>query len=411
MIGRRAKPSTAEFDKPKGFDDYDVRLGDLMRGERATLGKSLLDVQRELKIKAAYIAAIENADVSAFETQGFIAGYVRSYARYLGMDPDQAFQRFCHEANFEVAHGMSAAASSAAKVAARTRGTQELRDPLANPNATFIPRAESIFASVEPGAVGSFLVLVALIGAIGYGGWSVLQEVQRVQLAPVDQAPAVVAEIDPLGNVTGAAQIVRSAPAVDQDGDLSATDPVAQAEGMDRLYRPQALDVPVLTSRDGPIAAINPREAGALAGDAASALDLAVNEALDADGGTSVQVVAEAQPGVEILAVRPSWVQVKSVDGTVLFEKTLDAGERWAVPQLEEAPLLRAGNSGSVYFAVNGRAYGPAAPGAQVVKNIELSPEALSESYALADCSVDTDLNRIASTALDAASVPLCPDI
>ena len=76
------------------------------------LDKDLLDIQRELKIKATFIAAIENADVSAFETPGFIAGNVRSYARYLGMDPDWAFRKFCHEANFTVAHGMSAAASS-----------------------------------------------------------------------------------------------------------------------------------------------------------------------------------------------------------------------------------------------------------------------------------------------------------
>ena len=112
MIGRRFKTPASEADKPKGFDDFELRLGDLMRGERATLGKSLLDIQRELKIKATYIAAIENADVSAFETQGFVAGYVRSYARYLGMEPDVAFQRFCTEAGFTVAHGMSAAASS-----------------------------------------------------------------------------------------------------------------------------------------------------------------------------------------------------------------------------------------------------------------------------------------------------------
>ncbi|NCO17601.1 MAG: helix-turn-helix domain-containing protein, partial [Alphaproteobacteria bacterium] len=122
MIWRRTAPSTAEVDKPKGFDDFELRLGDVMRGERATLGKSLLDVQRELKIKATYIAAIENCDVSAFETQGFVAGYVRSYARYLGMDPDWAFKRFCAEANFVVAHGMSAAASSAAISAVRSRG-------------------------------------------------------------------------------------------------------------------------------------------------------------------------------------------------------------------------------------------------------------------------------------------------
>ena len=188
-----------------------------MRGERATLGKSLLDVQRDLKIKASYIAAIENADVSAFETQGFVAGYVRSYARYLGMDPDETFARFCREANFEVAHGMSAAASTASMAAARNRAqAAENRDPFVH--ASFVPRAESLFAQVQPGALGSLAVLVALIAGLGYGGWSVLQEVQRVQLAPVNEAPAVVAEIDPLGNVAGDAPVVRSAPAAPSRG-------------------------------------------------------------------------------------------------------------------------------------------------------------------------------------------------
>lgn len=405
MIGRRSKPSTAEVDKPKGFDDFELRLGDLMRGERATLGKSLLDVQRELKIKATYIAAIENADVSAFETQGFVAGYVRSYARYLGMDPDWAFAKFCHEANFTVAHGMSAAASSPSITA--KRAVQDFGDPLANPNATFIPRGESVFARIEPGAVGSLMVLVALIGAIGYGGWSVLQEVQRVQLAPVDQAPAVVAEIDPLANVKPVAPIVAETATKPVDPVAAATETAmaeaetsAQPDLMDRLYRPQALDVPVLTSRDGPIASIDPRETGTLAAPAtgtqlAAAVDGAVAAALD-DG---VQVVADAAPQLEVLAVRPSWVRVQSADGTVLFEKILDAGERYTVPQLEEAPVLRAGNSGSVYFAVNGKTYGPAAPGASVVKNVALTAESLTQTFAEADVSGDADLAKFVNMA------------
>lgn len=404
MIGRRSKPSTPEVEKPKGFDDFELRLGDLMRGERATLGKSLLDVQRELKIKATYIAAIENADVSAFETQGFVAGYVRSYARYLGMDPDWAFQKFCHEANFTVAHGMSAAASSATMTAKRS--PMEFGDPLANPNATFVPRAESAFSRIEPGAVGSVMVLAALIGAIGYGGWSVLQEVQRVQLAPVDRAPAVVAEIDPLAGVQPVAPLVAEAPALvapapqgTTETALAEADASARPDLMDRLYRPQALDVPVLSSRDGPIAAIDPRQTGTLAtpvsADIASAVDSALSEVLE----SGVQVVADAAPQLEILAVRPSWVRVQSADGTVLFEKILDAGERYAVPQLEEPPVLRAGNSGSVYFAVNGQTYGPAAPGASVVKNVTLTAESLSQSFAVADLSEDADLAKFVNVA------------
>ena len=55
MIWRKAKPEVDVDVKPKGFDDYELRLGDIMRGERATLGKSLLDVQRELKIGRAHV--------------------------------------------------------------------------------------------------------------------------------------------------------------------------------------------------------------------------------------------------------------------------------------------------------------------------------------------------------------------
>jgi len=388
MIGWRSKPSTTEEDKPKGFDDFELRLGDLMRGERATLGKSLLDVQRELKIKATYIAAIENADISAFETPGFVAGYVRSYARYLSMDPEWAFERFCAEAGYAVSHGLSSAASPHKIVQARAR--TDFSDPLANPNATFVPRGEAIWSQVEPGALGSIAVLVLLIGAIGYGGWSVLQEVQRVQLAPVDEAPTVVTQIDPLQNLEGTSPaLVATRPAADRIAEARGT-----TEAMDRLYRPQALDVPVLTSRDGPIAAINPRDAGVLAeAGAVSAVDAALAEAM----GLDVQVMAEAKQGIEVLAVRPAWVRVNAADGTVLFEKILDAGERYAVPALEEAPIFRTGNSGAVYFLVDGQTFGPAAPGANVVKDIALSAEALTETLAEADMGRDDDLARFAT--------------
>ncbi len=346
----------AEEDKPKGFDDFELRLGDLMRGERATLGKSLLDVQRELKIKATYIAAIENADLSAFETPGFIAGYVRSYARYLGMDPEWAFETFCAEAGFRrvawhVGGGLGPAAADKARA-----GPKVLRDPFADPNATFIPRGEALLSRVEPGAVGSIAVLVALIGAIGYGGWSVLQEVQRVQLAPVEQAPTVVAEIDPLGNVSGEAPLVRSAPTDETQTADAGADPVAEAGGqvLDRLYRPQALDVPVLTSRDGPIAAIDPRRRSRRCWPRTERRlrrTMPVADGVEADcagrrgrRGRRSKFWPCARPGCGCSAA----------DGTVLFEKILDAGERYAVPQLEEPAVFRAGNSGSIYFVVNG---------------------------------------------------------
>jgi cytoskeletal protein RodZ len=380
MLGRWSKPPVEEDQQPRGFDDFELKLGDVMRGERATLGKSLLDVQRELKIKATYVAAIENSDPSVFETQGFIAGYVRSYARYLALDPEWAFARFSAESGFAVAHGMSPAASSARKPSVTAASKRKYDDPYSDPNASFVPRGESFLARIEPGAIGSTAVLLALVAVIGYGGWSVLQEIQKVQLAPVDQAPGVASETTSLPDdpviVAGLNERVGvSAPS---------------SEALDRLYRPQALNTPVLVPRDGPIATLDPRTGGALvqesAEDRLDAMSRQLASAATLSPDTQVvQVVEQGAPELALIAVRPSWVRVSSADGSVLFEKILDAGERYVLPATEEAPLLRTGNGGGVYFALNGQAYGPAGKSGSVVKNIALSEVDISNAFDAVD--------------------------
>ncbi|WP_370470445.1 helix-turn-helix domain-containing protein [uncultured Paracoccus sp.] len=406
MIGLPAKSSSQQgLGSEVDLEGMDSPLGDIMRGERATMGKSLLDVQRELRIRASYIAAIENCDVSAFDAPSFISGYVRSYARYLKMDPDWVFRRFCAESGFSPTHGMAPAASGPKP----QRRPSDPAEALANPRALFIPQPESFWSSVEPRAIGSLVVLIALVTGLGYGGWSVLQELQKVNLTPGDQIPGVTAALDPAE--------ATSQPILEEGEDLALNLP--QPEGIDRIYRPQVLEVPVLTARDGPIASIDPELPPAPPGTLIAAQDapaggvppVAVEGAgrvlarstdygpqLPADQ-MAVRTVALDAPELELLAVRPAWVRVTSADGTVLLEKTMDAGERFALPKLESPPVLRAGNSGAIYFAVNGRTYGPAAPGAQVVKNVELSPASLTARYVFADLSKDEDLKKMVAMA------------
>ena len=395
-LGRKPAEEGREASWPLGFDDYDLCLGDLMRGERATLGKSLLDVQRELHIRATYITAIENADLSVFEAPSFVAGYVRSYAKYLGMDPEWSYAKFCAETGFAVPSGMDGMAR--AKTPARPAAKQ-VPDGLLN-RLSIAPEPEPFWRRIEPGAIGSIAVLVALITGLGYGGWTVFNEVQRVQLAPADQAPSVLSELDPLDAVPALRDL-------DADTSFALAEPEATAplpptrvaEGSVRVHRPQGLDVPVMESRDGPIAAITPRrDTEDAVSDDDSAVSRALAEAMSPEN-RSIQVVEDAPATVELLAVRPSWVRVRAADGTVLFEKILDAGERYTVPQTEAAPILRAGNSGSVYFMVNGNAYGPAAPGAQVVDQVALSAEGLQERFETADLSRDSDLERFIAVA------------
>ena len=400
MIGRRfSRKAEVEEVEARGFDAYELRLGDVMRGERATLGKSLLDVERDLRIKAAYVAAIENADPAAFDTPGFIPGYVRSYARYLGMDPDQAFKSFCAESGFSIAHGMSEEASSIRKSGAAARRKASMGDPLLTPNTPFLPASESFLARIEPGAIGSALVLLALIGAIGYGGWSVLRQVQQVQLAPVENTPIVLADLDPL--------VSANAPAGDSGAGEDTASGVFQPprdERLSRLYRPKALDVPVMVARDAPISMLDPREVGTLSPGAPQAdRDSGVAQAgrlIDTDPSITpaqtqvAQVVENDMPDVRLVAVRPAWVRVQAADGSVIFEGILNAGDDYDVPATEEPATLRVGESGAIYFAVNGQHYGPAGARGSVTSNLAMTPEALTGRYALADIEADQDLMR-----------------
>lgn len=403
MIRRRFSRKTQEdYVEPKGFDAFELRLGDVMRGERATMGKSLLDVQRELRIKAAYIAAIENADPSAFDTPGFIAGYVRSYARYLDMDPEQAFDAFCAESGFTTAHGMSSEASTVRKAPISTRLAAE-RDPFANGATPFAHVSDSMLSRIEPRALGTLLVLVGLIATLGYGSWSVLQEVQRVQIEPVESSPEVLADLDPLQDRQDTAEPRQSAMQMAGAGRSDKDD------ALDRLYRPQALDVPVMVARDGPISTLEPGSRGNFSqpdtatGSDPARMQLAVAEALKqadiAPGATqqqpSPQVVENPAPQVEMVAVRPAWVRVRSSDGTVIYEGIMNAGDRYTVPATEQAPSLRVGESGAIYFAVDGQHYGPAGESGTITKNLALAADSLTGRYDPADPTQDRDLARM----------------
>lgn len=415
MVGRLFSRDV-EGDDPdiRGFDAFDLRLGDLMRGERATLGKSLLDVERELRIKANYVAAIENTDPSVFDTPGFIPGYVRSYARYLGMDPDTTFRTFCAESGFSIAHGMSAEASSIRKPdpspGRKAARKAQIEDPLISPNTPFLPANEGFMTRLEPGAIGSVLVLVALISAIGYGGWSVLRQVQQVQLSPAENTPAVLADLDPLSGA-----MARADDAQDGDDAVGVLQP-PRDERVSRLYRPKALDVPVMVARDAAISTLDPRDVGTLPRrDAVPEVDRSIEMALreaqrpaapfgpvsdtDADTDTDAddapvtpQVVEGAPEEVQVVAVRPSWVRVRAADQTVIFEGIMNAGDTYDVPATEDPPTIRIGASGAVYFAVNGQHYGPAGARGAVTSNLALATGPLTERYTVADIEADQDL-------------------
>lgn len=354
---------------PKGFDTFEITLGDEMRGERATLGKSLLDVQRDLRIKATYLAAIENCDPSVFQTPGFIAGYVRSYARYLEMDPEECFFRFCEQSGFNGVHAdLKASPSLASKSAALMQKpmTYSNTDPIVNPRVPLSPPSSGLLAQFSLSGFGSIAVLAVLLGALGYGGWKVLQEVQRVQFVPVNQTPGVTTQADVLA---------AGAPTQDESvADFGSSRGFSQPTTLDQLYRPQALEVPQLIARDGPIVSIDPNSLGAFASREQKIVPTLVVEA--------PIVIEEGPPPMEIVALKPAWIRIYYPNGAVLFEQTLNAGERYQLPNGVVPPLLRAGNASAVFVNVGKKTYGPLSKRTSVVRNVSLDREDVTSKMA-----------------------------
>jgi hypothetical protein len=358
--------SVGEF-RPKGFDAYPLALGDMLRGERATIGKSLEDVQADIKIGVKYIAAIEEGDLSAFDTKGFVAGYVRSYARYLNLDADKAYIQFCRETGFEnIKPGINIrkpAKNKYNRQGASTPHNSITMGPIALPTQRW-------YEAISFSAIGSMLVLLILLSALGFGGWKVLQEVQRVQFAPVNEVPGVASDISVLAD---GGTLNDTGPILGQTALSDTTSgPVVS---LDQLYRPQELDLPSVISRDGPISTINPENLGTYAINP----NLIISAAAQVDG--PVAIVEQGPPSVDIVAVRPAWIRIYLPDSSVLFEKILNAGERYRLPDGLQGPMLKAGNSGAVYFMIGQKTYGPVGAKGSVAREVALTQSDIEQNY------------------------------
>ena len=382
MFGRRSShvKLTRKATGPKGFDDYQVRLGDTMRGERATRGKSLLDVQRDLKIKAEYIAAVENADPLIFDTPGFIAGYVRSYAKYLGMDPEKAFALFCNESGFKSVNGMdskSALPNRSKGVNISDDNKKPLLSGLNTTSSSFTPLKESLLNKVDIKAFISSVVLVFFLGSLVYGFNNIVKKIQQVQISAVEHPPLLESDLNPL---------IPSTISESSSGQNLIENNIIYS----RIYRPQALDTPILERRDGPISGLNPETLGAFG--SVNTLKLSTASKLNSSTGSmperkklpELKLIKTLPDRVQLLATEGVWIRIKDASGSIIYEQIMNARSPFNVPSTEIAPVIdRAGNSGSLFFVVNGKLYGPAGEKSRTIRNVNLSAKSIISAYDL----------------------------
>ncbi len=71
-------------------------FGDELRREREIRGISLREIAEATKVSQRLLEAIENDDYRYLPAPVFTRGFVREYARYLGLDCDEMVSRYVH---------------------------------------------------------------------------------------------------------------------------------------------------------------------------------------------------------------------------------------------------------------------------------------------------------------------------
>src|ERR1700744_6503958 len=100
-------------------------LGEEFRSAREARSLSLSDVAERLHIRSVYLAAIEDEDWHVIGAPVYVRGFMRTYARFLGLDAESAVARF----SASVPAGTPAATAPRPAAAAEKRAAAERSSP------------------------------------------------------------------------------------------------------------------------------------------------------------------------------------------------------------------------------------------------------------------------------------------
>jgi len=304
--------------------------GAVLRAARERLGWALPEVAAGLRIRLAYLEALEDGRLGSLPGNAYALAFVRTYAGTLGLDAQELVRRFKAEAT-AIDH--------------RT----ELVFPVPMP---------------ERGLPAGTIMLLGLVLAIGaYAAWYRLSGEGRLPaeaVMPVPERLAVFAEpIVPPRNPIAIAPVPAAPLPTQADPPKAASaDPVQVAATSPPSSLPSSLP------------AASPLSA------AAAPAPVRANVPPSPAPSVPAPSVSEAEGRIVVHASADAWLLVKDRTGTVLLNHVLKAGENWPVPVRQDL-VMTTGNAGGTDLLVDGAAAPPlGAPGA-VRRDVPLDPDAI----------------------------------
>lgn len=67
-------------------------IGNFLKERREARGVSLIEVEKDLKIRKKYLQAIEEGNIDIIPGKTYLVGYLRNYSKYLGIDEENINQ-------------------------------------------------------------------------------------------------------------------------------------------------------------------------------------------------------------------------------------------------------------------------------------------------------------------------------
>lgn len=392
------------------FDETKIGLGEELRAARAHLGRTVDDVESALRIRAKYVEAIENLDRSELPDRAYADGFIKTYARYLGLDPDDTLARFDAEAA-----QVSAARNGMSGRAARDAGKRAAGASNVNPLAGYEKSA-----GVGSWIGGLFRMIfslwpLALLAAIAFGAWYGFQAARDAGMIP--ESLTVIGEAEEITPVFEANI---------SENDLNA------ASGGTLLERPSELSYANLgvvpywhapevetDPRDGPIRDIEAETAGVfpprvlpaspvvtetpqgsgeafdarqIAAEARAALTAEIMRGTSIDGAASednvtntsaasVPTAMATMGNIALVAHADTWIEVRDTSGKISYTGVLSPGE--TVPLNEGVDQrVKIGNAGGLFVKIGNAEYGPFGNSGSVMRDVALERTALLSRFA-----------------------------
>jgi cytoskeleton protein RodZ len=362
--GRQVSVRKTDTEAEASSGDYSSGVGVLLKASRQRLDQDLRHVADSLRIRLVYLQAIEDGRFHDLPGSTYAAGFIRTYAEYLGLDGAEVVRRYRQEA-------------------AGASGRPELH--------MLTPVSERHTPS------GAIMLVALVVVVLAYGGWYYVssQDKPVSELAPElserlssilrpsaekksdaknevaeEVVPAVaVKSPEPVKPVEEVKQtVVEEAPKVETPKVETPKVEVTKIEPPAKPIEKPAEKVEPLSSAATP----------APAPVAAAPVTPPPPAAESQDDKGRIFGHAEGNERIALEANSDSWIEIRGAKGELVFSRVLRKGDRYRVAP-QPGMILGTGNAGAINVTVDGHSAPALGSMGSVRKGIPLDPEKLKD--------------------------------